>query len=177
MSAAKKKTGGAGPGHGGSTKAPSDTNRVVASNRRARHDYEILETIECGIALQGSEVKSLRAGRIALQDAYARIIDGEMWLFGVHVPPYAQANGFGAHEPDRHRKLLLHRREIERLVGSTHEKGLTLVPTRLYFAGTRSRAKVEIALDRGKNLYDKRDTIRKRDMARDVQRELRDAGR
>ena len=90
---------------------------MVASNRRARHDYEIIDTVECGIVLQGSEVKSLRAGRIALQDSYARIIDGEMWLFGVHVPPYAQANGFGAHDPDRRRKLLLHRRQIDEWMG------------------------------------------------------------
>ena len=91
----------AGPTKGPGPSRPDEANRVVASNRRARHDYDILETSECGIVLQGSEVKSLRAGRIALQDAYARIIDGEMWLFGVHVPPYAQANGFGAHDPDR----------------------------------------------------------------------------
>ena len=106
----------------------AEANRVVASNRRARHDYEILDTVECGIVLQGSEVKSLRAGRIALQDAYARIIDGEMWLFGVHVPPYAQANGFGAHEPDRRRKLLLHRRQIDEWMGRSQQQSLTMVP-------------------------------------------------
>ena len=116
MAAAKQKTRTSGS-QPGSAKDRGEANRVVASNRRARHDYEIIESAECGIVLQGSEVKSLRAGRIALQDSYARIIDGEMWLFGVHVPPYAQANGFGAHEPDRRRKLLLHRRQIDEWMG------------------------------------------------------------
>jgi SsrA-binding protein len=173
MSAAKRKTGGAGSGHGGSTKAPSDANRVVASNRRARHDYEILETVECGIALQGSEVKSLRAGRIALQDAYARIIDGEMWLFGVHVPPYAQANGFGAHEPDRHRKLLLHRRQIDEWMGRSQQQSLTMVPLSIYFRD--GRAKVELALARGRRQYDKRHAIATRDASREAAREARAA--
>jgi len=121
-------------------------------------------------------VKSIRDGGVQLKDAYAELRDGEVWLQNMHIAPYkpaAQDN----HEPERPRKLLLHKREIERLIGKTAEKGLTLVPTRMYFAGARSRAKVEIALARGKDLYDKRDTIRKRDMARDVQRELRDAGR
>jgi SsrA-binding protein len=124
MSTAKKKSG-TGSGQSGSAKSPNNDNRVVASNRRARHDYEIIESTECGIVLQGSEVKSLRAGRIALQDAYARIIDGEMWLFGVHVPPYAQANGFGAHDPDRRRKLLLHRRQIDEWMGRSRSISTT----------------------------------------------------
>jgi SsrA-binding protein len=148
----------------------------VASNRQASYRYNLLERFECGIVLTGTEVKSLREGKAQLKDAYAQLRDGEVWLIGVYIPPYGAA-ARDNHEPERPRKLLLHRREIERLVGSTHEKGLTLVPTRMYFAGPRSRAKVEIALARGKDLYDKRDTIRKRDMARDVQRELRDAGR
>jgi len=148
----------------------------VASNRQASYRYNLLERFECGIVLTGTEVKSLREGKAQLKDAYAQLRDGEVWLIGVYIPPYGPA-ARDNHDPERPRKLLLHRREIERLVGSTHEKGLTLVPTRMHFAGARSRAKVEIALARGKDLYDKRDTIRKRDMARDVQRELRDAGR
>ncbi len=175
MSAAKKKKGGAGSGTAGSAKAPSDANRVVASNRRARHDYEILESIECGMALQGSEVKSLRAGRIALQDAYARIIDGEMWLFGVHVPPYAQANGFGAHDPDRRRKLLLHRRQIDEWMGRSQQQSLTMVPLSIYFRD--GRAKVELALARGRRQYDKRRAIATRDASREAAREARAATR
>jgi SsrA-binding protein len=148
----------------------------VASNRQASYRYNLLERFECGIVLTGTEVKSLREGNAQLKDAYAQVRDDEVWLIGVYIAPYGPAAREN-HDPERPRKLLLHRREIERLVGSTHEKGLTLVPTRMYFAGPRSRAKVEIALARGKDLYDKRDTIKKRDMARDVQRELRDAGR
>lgn len=148
----------------------------VASNRQAAYRYNLLERFECGMVLTGTEVKSLREGNAQLKDAYAQLRDEEVWLIGVYIAPYGPAAREN-HDPERPRKLLLHRREIERLVGSTHEKGLTLVPTRMYFAGPRSRAKVEIALARGKDLYDKRDTIKKRDMARDVQRELRDAGR
>ena len=145
---------------GGSKESAKDTgaaNRPVASNRRARHDYDILETFECGIVLQGSEVKSLREGRVALQDAYARIVDGEAWLFGVHIPPYAQAAGFGAHDPDRRRKLLLHRRQIDEWMGRTQQQSLTLVPLSIYFKD--GRAKVELALARGRRLYDKRHAI------------------
>lgn len=148
----------------------------VATNRQASYRYNLLERYECGIVLTGTEVKSLRDGKAQLKDAYATVKEGEVWLIGVYIPPYppaARAN----HEPERTRKLLLRHDEIERLVGKTHERGLTLVPTRIYFSGERSRAKVEIALARGKDLYDKRDSIRKRDMARDVQRELRDAQR
>ena len=172
MAAAKKKQGGS-PAKGGG-KRP-DANRVVASNRRARHDYEILETIECGIVLQGSEVKSLRAGRIALQDAYARIDDGELWLFGVHVPPYAQAVGFGAHDPDRRRKLLLHRRQIDEWMGRSKQSSLTMVPLSIYFSD--GRAKVELALARGRRTYDKRHAIAARDAGRDAAREARAAAR
>lgn len=152
--------------------APGD----VASNRQASYRYNLLERFECGIVLTGTEVKSLREGKAQLKDSYAVIKDGEAWLVGLYIPPYGPASREN-HEPERTRKLLLHRSEIERLVGRTHERGLTLVPTRIYFAGPRSRAKVEIALARGKDLYDKRDTIRTRDMARDVQRELREANR
>ena len=165
MSAAKRKGAPVTSG----TKGHPDANRVVASNRRARHDYEIIDTAECGIVLQGSEVKSLREGRIALQDAYARIIDGEMWLFGVHVPPYAQANGFGAHEPDRRRKLLLHRRQIDEWMGRSQQQSLTMVPLSIYFK--EGRAKVELALARGRRLYDKRHAIAARDMDREAARE------
>ncbi|HEY7917775.1 MAG TPA: SsrA-binding protein SmpB [Acidimicrobiales bacterium] len=179
MAAARKKD--AMPGAGGrGSKAPGqqaarEANRVVASNRRARHDYDILETAECGVVLQGSEVKSLRAGRIALQDSYARIIDGEMWLFGVHVPPYAQANGFGAHEPDRRRKLLLHRRQIDEWMGRSQQQSLTMVPLSIYFK--EGRAKVELALARGRRQYDKRRAIATRDAGREAAREARAATR
>ncbi len=177
MAAAKKKSGGggSGPGKAGAKGAPLEANRVVASNRRARHDYDIIETVETGIVLQGSEVKSLRAGRIALQDSYARIIDGEMWLFGVHVPPYAQANGFGAHDPDRRRKLLLHRRQIDEWMGRSQQQSLTMVPLSIYFKD--GRAKVEVALARGRRQYDKRHAIATRDASREAAREARAASR
>ncbi len=148
----------------------------VATNRQAAFRYNLIERFECGIVLTGTEVKSLREGKAQLKDAYANVRDGEVWLMGVYIPPYGPA-AHDNHDPERPRKLLLHRSEIERLEVRTHERGLTLVPTRMYFSGTRSRAKVEIALAKGKDLYDKRDTIRKRDMARDVQRELREVGR
>ncbi|MGI8412002.1 MAG: SsrA-binding protein SmpB [Solirubrobacteraceae bacterium] len=148
----------------------------VATNRRASFRFNLLERFECGLVLTGTEVKSLRDGKAQLKDAYATVRDGEVWLIGVYIPPYGPANRAN-HEPERERKLLLRREEIERIVGKTRERGLTLVPTRMYFAGPRSRAKVEIALARGKDLYDKRDAIRTRDMARDVQRELREARR
>jgi SsrA-binding protein len=148
----------------------------VATNRRAAYRYNLLERFEAGIVLTGTEVKSLRDGKAQLKDAYASIRDGEVWLHGVYIPPYGAA-ARDNHEPERPRKLLLHRSEIERLMARINERGLTLVPTRMYFSGERSRAKVEIALARGKDLYDKRQAIRTRDMARDVQRELREVGR
>ena len=148
----------------------------VASNRQASFRYNLLERFECGIVLVGTEVKSLREGKAQLKDAYASIRDGEVWLYGLYIPPYGPAAGDN-HDPDRPRKLLLHRREIERLAIRTNERGLTLVPTRMYFAGPRSRAKVEIALAKGKDLYDKRQAIKSRDTAREVQRELREVGR
>ncbi|HEV3281825.1 MAG TPA: SsrA-binding protein SmpB [Acidimicrobiales bacterium] len=175
-----KKGGGRVADRPGSSKntgrgARPESNRTVASNRRARHDYDILDTVECGLVLQGSEVKSLRAGRIALQDAYARIIDGEMWLFGVHVPPYAQANGFGAHEPDRRRKLLLHRRQLDEWMGRSQQQSLTMVPLSIYFKD--GRAKVELALARGRRQYDKRHAIARRDAEREAAREARAVAR
>jgi len=148
----------------------------VASNRQASFRYNLLERFECGIVLAGTEVKSLREGKAQIKDAYASIRDNEVWLYGLYIPPYGPA-ARDNHDPDRPRKLLLHRREIERLAIRTNERGLTLVPTRLYFAGTRSRAKVEIALAKGKDLYDKRQSIKSRDVAREIQRELREVGR
>ena len=148
----------------------------VASNRQASYRYNLLERFECGLVLTGTEVKSLRDGNAQLKDSYAVIRDGEVWLVGLYIAPYPAATREN-HDPERTRKLLLHRGEIERLIGRTHEKGLTLVPTRIYFAGPRSRAKVEIALASGKNLYDKRESLRKRDTAREVQRELRELNR
>jgi SsrA-binding protein len=148
----------------------------VATNRQASYRYNLLERYEAGIVLTGTEVKSLREGKAQLKDAYAQVLDGEVWLIGVYIPPYGPASREN-HDPERPRKLLLHRSEIDRLVVRTHERGLTLIPTRMYFSGDRSRAKVEIALAKGKDLFDKRDAIRKRDVARDVQRELREVGR
>ncbi len=152
--------------------APGD----VATNRQASHRYNLLDRFECGIVLTGTEVKSLREGKAQLKDSYATVRDGEVWLVGLYIPPYGPAAREN-HDPERTRKLLLHRSEIEKLIASTRERGFTLVPTRIYFGGQRSRAKVEIALARGKDLYDKRESIRKREMARDVQRELREAHR
>jgi SsrA-binding protein len=148
----------------------------VASNRQAAYRYHLIERFECGIALTGTEVKALREGKAQLKDSYAVVRDGEVWLIGLYIPPYGPA-ARDNHDPERPRKLLLHRWEIERLESKIQERGLTLVPTRLYFSGPRSRAKLEIAIARGKDFYDKRETIRKRDMARDVQRELREAQR
>ena len=146
--------------------APGD----VATNRQASYRYELLERWECGIQLQGSEVKSIRGGRVQLKDGYATVRDGEVWLHNVHISPYAPAAREN-HEPERPRKLLMHKREIERLIGKTREKGLTLVPTRLYFKGPR--AKVEIALARGKDVGDKRQAIKEREMKREMDRAIR----
>jgi len=149
----------------------------VATNRQASYRFNLLERFECGIVLTGTEVKSLREGNVQLKDAYAVIREGEAWLLGLYIAPYGPAAREN-HDPERPRKLLLHRYEIERLIGRTRERGLTLVPTRIYFSsGARSRAKLELALARGKDLFDKRETIRKREMARDVQRELREVRR
>ena len=150
--------------------------RDAAVNRIASHNYFLLEKFECGVVLTGTEVKSVRGGLANLKDAYGLIKDNELWLLNAHIGPYEHGN-IHNHAPLRTRKLLMHGEEIRKLVGKTQQKGLTLVPTRMYFAGPRSRAKVEIALAKGKDLYDKRDTIRKREMARDVQRELREVGR
>jgi SsrA-binding protein len=150
--------------------APGD----IATNRQASHRFEFIDKLECGLVLRGTEVKSLREGSAQLKDGYASIRDGELWLHNVHIPPYGPASREN-HEPERPRKLLAHKREIERLIGRINERGLTLVPTRLYFSN--GRAKVEIALARGKDRFDKREAIKARDQRRDVERELRDAGR
>ena len=145
----------------------------VATNRAARYSYEIVETFEVGIVLAGTEVKSLRDGKARLQDSYAAIEDGEVYLRGAYIPPYPPARD--NHEPERARKLLMHRWEIERLIGRMQRKGLTLIPTRVYFKG--KRAKVELALARGKQQQDKRRQIRDRDVARDIEREVKQRNR
>ncbi len=151
---------------GGKRKAaPGD----VATNRRASFRFELLEKWEAGVELQGSEVKSLRDGKVQLKDAYAALRDGEVWLYNAHIAPYAPAAREN-HEPERPRKLLMHRGEIDRLVGRIQEKGLTLVPTRIYFRGPR--AKVEVALARGKDTHDKRRSIRDREQKRDMERAI-----
>ena len=141
--------------------------KVIATNRKARHDYAILDTYEAGIALIGTEVKCLREGRASLVDAFATVDDGEVWLRGLHIPEYTQGT-WTNHAPRRTRKLLLHQREIERLVGKTREGGLTLVPLSMYF--TDGKVKVELALARGKQDYDKRQDLAKRDAEREIAR-------
>jgi SsrA-binding protein len=143
--------------------------KTVATNRKARHDYALLQTLECGIQLTGTEVKSLRLGQASLVDCYARFRDGELWLEGMHIPPYEQGDK-RTHEPLRPRKLLVHRRQLDSLRRETAEKGLSLVPLRVYFS--HGMAKVEIALARGKRQHEKRQTIAKRDAQREAEREL-----
>jgi SsrA-binding protein len=147
--------------------------RVVASNRRARHDYEIIETLECGLVLTGSEVKSLREGNAQIAEAYARVEDGELWLFQSHIPPWAYSVGFGSHDPDRKRKLLVHRHELIRLVDKTKTQPLTIVPLKMYFKD--GRAKIEIALAKGRKQHDKRQAIAERDASREIARSIRNA--
>jgi SsrA-binding protein len=144
--------------------------KVVARNRRARHDYHIEDTIEAGLVLTGTEVKSLRAGRASLNEAYGQFTGDELWLHGLHIPEYAQGT-WTNHEPRRTRKLLLHRKEIDRLASQVAERGFTIVPLSLYFSG--GKAKVELALARGKRTYDKRHDLAQRDAAREVDRALR----
>jgi SsrA-binding protein len=156
--------------------AADDGRKIVAQNRRARHDYEILDTVEAGLELVGSEVKSLREGKAQIRDAYARVDDGQMWLFAMHVPPWVFATGFGAHDPERRRRLLLHKREIVELGDRVAQEGLTLVPLSLYFRD--GRAKVSLGLARGRKTYDKRHALAERDAKRDVERAMsgRDRG-
>ncbi|MGE0608318.1 MAG: SsrA-binding protein SmpB [Pirellulales bacterium] len=150
--------------------AAHDNERVVAVNRRASHEYEILDSLECGIVLVGSEVKSLRTGRLSLEEAYGRMKANEVWLIGCDIPEYVQANRFN-HEPRRPRKLLLHRREIKKIAGKAYQKGLTLVPLKMYFKG--GRAKLLLGICRGKKLYDKREALKKADTQRDLARAMR----
>ncbi|MEI2692911.1 MAG: SsrA-binding protein SmpB [Anaerolineae bacterium] len=152
-------------------KPPSDSVKVLAANRKARHEYIIEESIEAGIVLSGTEIKSIRTGRANLQDSFALIRGGEMWLIGAHISPYAHGNREN-HEPRRDRKLLLHRREIERLVGRVQEKGWTLVPLDIHLRD--GRAKVQLGLARGKKQYDKRETIAKRDLDRELRRAVKE---
>lgn len=148
--------------------------KVVANNRKAHHDYTLEETVEAGIALMGSEIKSIREGRVNLKDGYVDERNGELWLLNVHVSPYDQASIFG-HDPLRPRKLLLHKREIARLITRLRERGYTIVPTQMYLKN--GRAKVEIALARGKKLYDKRAAMAEKDSRRDVERALKERDR
>jgi SsrA-binding protein len=148
---------------------------TIALNRRARHEFSIEDTFEAGIVLTGTEIKSIRAGKVNLADAYARIERDEAWLIGAHIAPFEQANRYN-HEPKRIRKLLLHRGEIDELLGKTKSKGLTIVPLRLYLTG-KGRAKLELGLARGKQLHDRRRDIADRESRRDIAREMADAQR
>ena len=143
--------------------------RPLASNKKARFDYEVLETVEAGLSLLGSEVKSLRAGQVSLSEAFARVERGEVFLHNFDIAPFAQAGPSGEHTPKRPRKLLLHKAQIRKLIGATAEKGLTLIPLKVYF-NARGFAKVLLGLARGKRTYDKRETIKKRDAQRDMKR-------
>ena len=143
---------------------------VIATNRKARHDYYLLQSFEAGLVLTGTEVKSLRLGRANLKESYARIENGEIYLYGMHISPYEQGNRYNP-DPKRRRKLLLHKYEIRRLMGKVQEKGLTLIPLKIYF--NKGNAKLELALARGKRDYDKRRAIAERDMKRDLEREFR----
>ncbi|MBI4830271.1 MAG: SsrA-binding protein SmpB [Candidatus Lindowbacteria bacterium] len=145
--------------------------KTVAINRKARRDYEILESFEAGMALKGTEVKSLREGRMNLKDSYAKVQDGEVFLINAHISPYSHGN-IQNHDPVRKRKLLLHRQQIKRLTSKTEERGLTLVPLKVYFL--RGRAKVELGLARGKREYEKKEAIKRRDAEREMERDLRD---
>ena len=155
--------------HSGKTESGT---RLIAQNRKVRHDFEVLSTVEAGIELRGTEVKSLRDGKVNLKDSYARVDRGELFLLNLHIGVYEAANHFN-HDPNRPRKLLLHTWEIRRLVGQTDQRGLTLVPTRLYFK--RGKAKVELALARGKRLHDRRRDLADRDARRAVDRALAEA--
>ena len=153
-----------------SGKKTEPNERVVAENRKARHNYEVLDTLECGLVLVGSEVKSLRTGRVSLDEAYARIKENEVWLIGCDIPEYVEANRFN-HSPRRPRKLLMHRREVKRFAGRAYEKGLTLVPLKLYFK--RGMAKILLGICRGRKAYDKREALKKASAKRDIQRLMR----
>lgn len=151
-------------------KTGDENERLIAQNRRARHEYEVIDTIECGIVLVGSEVKTLRNGKVTLDEAYGSVNRGEVWLHNCDIPEYTQANQFN-HETKRKRKLLLHRREIEKFASRAFEKGLTLVPLKLYFK--RGKAKVLLGICKGRQLHDKREKMKKETMNRDIQRAMR----
>jgi SsrA-binding protein len=151
-------------------KREDENERLISQNRSARHEYDILDTVECGIVLVGSEVKSLRNGKVTLDEAYGRVKGSEVWLVGCDIPEYVQANQFN-HEPRRPRKLLLHRREIAKFAGKAFEKGLTLVPLKLYFKN--GKAKLLLGVGKGRKLHDKRQAMKKRDAARDIGRAMR----
>lgn len=151
------------------TSAP-DGRKTIGVNKQARRLYEFMETLEAGLSLVGTEVKSLREGRVSFKDGYVRLKDGEAWLVGVHIAPWDHTGAFDQHDPERPRKLLLHKYEIQRLQARVDQKGLTVVPVALYFK--RGRVKLEIALGRGKNVHDRRQDIKDRDMARDTARQL-----
>ena len=147
-----------------------DGRKIVATNRKARHDYDVVDRWECGIVLSGSEVKSLRDGQVQLKDAYGEVRNGELWLENLHIAPYAFARE-GGHDPDRRRKLLAHRREIQTMAAQVAEQGLTLIPMQIYFA--KGLAKVDLALARGRRTYDKRQAIRAREQKREMDRAAR----
>jgi SsrA-binding protein len=147
-----------------------DNERLIAHNRKARHEYEVIDSLECGIVLVGSEVKSLRTGTVSLDEAYGRVKAGEVWLVGCDIAEYRQANQFN-HEPRRQRKLLMHRREVKKFAALAYEKGLTLVPLKMYFK--EGRAKVLMGICRGRKLYDKREKMKQTTMKRDIDRALR----
>ena len=150
--------------------AEHDNERAVAENRKARHNYEVIDTLECGVVLVGSEVKSLRNGKLSLEEAYGRLRDEEVWLINSDIPEYVEANRFN-HSPKRPRKLLMHRREIKRFAARAYEKGLTLIPLRVYFK--EGRVKVLMGLCRGKQVHDKRESLKKADAQREIQRAMR----
>jgi len=152
-------------------KKAADNTKTISENRKARHEYEILDSLECGLMLQGSEVKSLRNGKVSLDEAYGRVKDGDVWLVGCEIPEYTQATIWN-HAPKRPRKLLIHKRELVKFAARAKEKGLTLVPLRLYF-NERGFAKVSLGLCRGKKLHDKRDTMKAKTMKRDIDRAMR----
>ena len=147
-----------------------ESSRTITTNRKAYHDYHIIETFETGIVLTGTEIKSIRGHHVNLKDSYALIENGELWLYKMHISPYSHGNRFN-HEPLRHRKLLIHKYEFQRLIGKTKEKGLTLIPLKLYWK--RNWVKVELALAKGKKLYDKREAIAEKDVKRQIERAMR----
>jgi SsrA-binding protein len=153
---------------------PAGNDALLADNRKARHDYEILETLEAGVALLGTEVKAIREGRVNLRDSYAVVEKGEVWALNIHISPYSH-RGYADHEPMRKRKLLLHKQEIRKLIGRTVEKGLTLVPLRMYFKG--GKVKMAIGLARGKKAHDKRETIKKREADRETRAAVKERQR